>query len=158
MASLRNSLKKIDYDDEVVIPSGVAKAPINLEDDKIVIKAGISPYSYMIFALETIGKNNFIVYEDILLMLYLYELGLFKYTINILGGRYTLRDLLNNEYVARDYSNKSNDLYKLTKKGLSIVNEVNEILSDKNRFISDNRQADLDLESDVSKTLEDYFK
>lgn len=148
-------LKKINLEKEVVLPNKADKESVFIKDN--IIEANKISTSYSLFALEVLSDKYYIEYEDILVILYLYELGLFELKINVLQKKINLKHLLSNDFIVMDYNCQGKELYKLTKKSFSIVKEFNELINNVGSFLTHNRKAELDLKNKVTSVLDSYF-
>lgn len=113
---------------------------------------------YLIFKIEKISKEYGIDYKDVLMVLYLYELGLFKAVVNIEGKTYMLKNLKQKKIIKNNNSNRGKMMYSLDTKGFEIVRNLLSSLDFDSSIEDDNRVTLLENEDEMDKLLEGYFR
>jgi len=124
---------------------------------EILVESQNLTSSYLIFGLNLVSKKHKISIEEILVCLYLHELGLFSLSVVVLHRWYKLAQYINKGLITEDYIVGRKTLYKLTKKGNDVVVDFNNTLGDNTGDISKNRETDMGLDNEVKSALADYF-
>lgn len=141
LGALKHGEKKILFKKEVVYVDG-----------------GENKSAFLIFVLlDTARKFNLII-EDVLLFLYLEELGLFNKQINVSGNAYRLGNYLELGWICEDYLHNEKKLHKLSKKGNEVVAFFYKRLDDNTDLVSKNRSTETNLDNRVDSALDDYFR
>ncbi len=156
-------IKTIDVSTEIPIDIKFLKKKslsntVLFEQKEIIVESSKISSLYTIFSLEYISEKFLLTYEEILIMLYLYELGLFKLKITIINESFNVSNFIGLGYIVEDYSYKKTKLYKLSEKGINIVAEYLYHSKNNDTYISCNRQIGVDLDSKVKSTLSNYLK
>jgi len=112
---------------------------------------------YIIFGIQKVCDDYGIDYEECLMMMYLYELGLFGLQLSIESRRFNLGDYLLKDLICEDYSHKRKKLYRLSKLGNSIVNQILKSISDVSMFSTKNRSCDLEVDLKLKNTISSYL-
>ena len=113
---------------------------------------------YLVFGIQKACDEYGIDYEECLVLMYLKELGMFNLQLNVFSRRLNLGDYVLKGLIDEDYSHKSKKLYRLSKRGIKIVDSILKTISNKTKLIPQNRVVDLSLENKVSSVVSNYFK
>ena len=131
------------------------KRVFNKED--IIVKSSEVNLSFLIFHFEEIKKRYNIDYQDVMILLYLQELGLFRSSLIVFGLKIDLKELTRVGYVIESFKNKTNVLYKLTDRANEVLFELNLLIKNNNGNIMKNRTTDLSLEAKTKGVLDNYY-
>ena len=112
----------------------------------------------LLFSFQKVCKEYGIGYDECLVLLYLYELGLFGLRINIFKKRINLGDYLLKDFIKEDYSHYDKKLYKLSSLGSEIVKCLLQYSSDTTNYVGENRSVGLGLKNKVTSALSNYFR
>jgi hypothetical protein len=109
---------------------------------------------YLIFVFEDIYLRYEIRYTDIMLLLYLSELVVFDYEIEIIENRHNVKPLLDLRFVKIKYVGIKKR-YELTEKGYEVVKTFKESLLNKSIYLCKNRIKDvnMDIETKMKNLL-----
>ena len=159
---IRGKIKQVDTEvEESIEIRNVEKKSLTNEilfdKKKLIIESDNLKTAYTLFCLQSLSSKYHLNYDWLLILIYLQELSLFKFTIFVLDRRIRLDGFLKLDYIKENYSHKNKKLYSLTDKSFKIVGEFYELLSDNSLFISKNRKAELDLDNKVKSVLGNYF-
>ena len=156
-------IKLIDISKEKPVKIGnikkesLSETELFKQKEIIVNTDKLSPL-YTIFYLEELSEKYLLTYEEILTMLYLYELGLFKLTVKVIHANIYVSNYLKLGYIVKDFKHKRIQLYKLSDKGFNVVNDFFKLSENRNSYLSYNRQTGVDTEGKLKSTLSNYFK
>lgn len=155
----KRKIRKIDTKTEQPIKiKAVEKKVLPGILSKRIVNNANSPYSYLLFCLEILMEKYVLDYDEVLIFLYLHELGLFELKIKILERKINLGIYLRLGYICENYSHRKQKLYKLTDKGIGVITEFYKIMNNRDSFISANRKTEIALKSKVKAVLGDYFQ
>lgn len=115
---------------------------------------------FLIFSMNEFLIEHQLNHEELLIILYLFELGLFPTYIDInRGPKYSLNSFIKKGLVEVEgnIENKKN-LHRLSDIGLELVKNVFYKLEKYNDFIGFNREVLMDLDSRSTDILNKYFK
>lgn len=112
---------------------------------------------YILLHLEAVSNEYKVGYNDTLMMLYLYELGLFSPLIELNGNNVRIIHLERYGFIEEDYSNKGRKYYSLSAKGVIFVQDFLSRISDNSKLLSKNRKAILDDDSRAKSVLARFF-
>lgn len=155
-----NRIKKIDSVNEIpvtIVPVKNKETDIAFNQKVIVVENANSSYGYILLCLEILMEEHLLEYEEVLLFLYLQELGLFELKIKLRERNMDLSMYLRMGYLQENYSHKKNRLFNLSEKGLCVVNDFVKIINNRDSFISENRKTEINLENKVKSVLGNYF-
>lgn len=149
-------------DDEFIVEIVETKKDSLIEDfisvrQTVVAKSKNIKSSYMIFALQKIRQKFGIDYDTILVLNYIYELGVFDIRIKVEKRTVWLKNYIALGLIVRDYKVKDKELYCLTDKSNKIVMELNENVGDNQNFKIENREVEVGVDIKVSNALNSYF-
>jgi hypothetical protein len=117
----------------------------------------IKKHLFTVFHIEYLCEKYGVTQHNILLLLYLKELGVFGYTIDVLGKSYGIKDLILIGCVSLFFERKGmKSLYKITSFGNEIIDDYLKSFEKTERFVSDEK---LKKDSNVylKSVLENYF-
>lgn len=140
------STKKINYTD-------IVKKDFVIDSSKLNI-------CFLIFSMNEFLIKHQLNHEELLIILYLFELGLFPLLINLnRGSDYRLQSFLKKGLIEKEENvdNKKN-LHRLSDVGLNLVKDVFYQLEKSDDFIGFNREILMDLDSRSTDILNKYFK
>lgn len=155
-----NRIKKIDVVNEIpvtIVPVKNKETDIAFNQKVIVVENVNSSYGYILLCLEILMEEHLLDYEEVLLFLYLQELGLFELKIKLRERNMDLSMYLRMGYLQENYSHKKSRLFNLSDKGLCVVNDFIKIINNRDSFISENRKTEIKLDNKVKSVLGDYF-
>jgi len=154
-------MKKIvpfDKKNVVEVDLSVKKNTQLIKAKKLSTSFSENDFSFTIFVLEELSGKYLLSYEDILVILYLYEIVVFGRKIDFNGGWYLLGNLIDKGFADKDYSIKEKDLYRLSERGIGLVNDYSKGFGNKDKWINENRKIPISDQSIVSSVISDYFK
>mgnify|MGYP003640703375 CR=1 FL=1 len=124
-----------------------------------VKKVEVNKYntSFLIFHLLDFEKKYDISQYNLMLLLYLKDLALFPTQLEIVGRTIKLKELLTIKLIEEDYSVRGKVLYRLSLRGILIVDEFNSVIKDSTKYYLDNRNTDIDTESKIKSNIANYF-
>ena len=79
--------------------------------------------------------------EEVLCLIYLYELGVFSLVIKFQGREFRLGSLMDKGFVKEDYSYNNRKLYSLSDKGFDAINLFNKSFSMDRIDLSNNKKT-----------------
>jgi hypothetical protein len=128
-----------------------------IEAKQLVTNFSGNDFSFTIFVLEELSSKYYLNYDEILIILYLYELGLFGKKVDFFNGWYMLEDLIQKGFADKDSSFTNRDFYRLSEKGYSLVSDYSDAFKKKEKWVSLNRKIPLTNNSEVKSIINDYF-
>jgi len=155
-----NRIRKIDSVNEIpetIVPVKNKETDIAFNQKVIVVENVNSSYGYILLCLEILMEEHLLDYEEVLLFLYLQELGLFELKIKVRERNMDLSMYLRMGYIQENYSHKKNRLFNLSDKSLCVVNDFIKIINNRDSFISENRKTEITLDNKVKSVLGNYF-
>lgn len=121
---------------------------------EIVFRAGVNPFSYLYLILKDTTTKYSVNVEEILMLFYLNELGVFPHEIQLDPEKRTYVDrFVNRGLIERDYTIKERDLYKLSETGFKIILDVLDAINDADKFLLYNREMTLDVHTKAKKVI-----
>jgi hypothetical protein len=107
-----------------------------IEAKELIANFSSNDFSFTIFVLEELSSKYYLNYDEILIILYLYELVLFGRKIDFFGGWHMIGDLIDKGFADKDSSFTNKDLYRLSEKGYSLVSDYSDGFNKKEKWIS----------------------
>lgn len=151
-------LKQFSGENIVDVDFSVVKKVEVVAAKEVVTTATLNDYSYTLFVLEAVSSKTLLSYEDITVILYLNELVVFGKKIEIPGGWYMLDGIIKKGYADRDYGFKDREIYRLSEKGIRVVDDYLKLFKEKERWINLNRKVGFSNNSVVKSAIQDYFQ
>ena len=140
-----------------LVKNGITKEMV-FSQSKIVVSDENLKMSYIVFVLQKMSLEYNLSYENILLLVYLKELGLFRLQLDLLDKKPQIGHFENKGFIEQDYSIRGKTLYKLTSEGLCFVQEFYSLMSSPDPFLSFNREVDTGLDKNMKSFLDGYFR
>ncbi|WP_439132515.1 hypothetical protein [Polaribacter sp.] len=113
---------------------------------------------FLIFSVNEMLDKYKLTHEEVLIILYLYELGLFTIYVDInRGTEYSLNPFLKKGLIEQDYSNNDKKLFKLSDIGVDLVKNIFYNLENSEVFKNRNREISLELESKAVNLINKYI-
>jgi len=119
------------------------------------VTKGVLPYLFL--HITKVSDDYNVSFKDILLLLYLKELQVFDYKINVFGEEVFLKNLFEKGFIDNDFSYKKKNYWCLGKKGIEVVEYFYSSLLKNDELIALNRGSDIDVESKLKSTLSSLF-
>lgn len=123
----------------------------------VIIESSGSNLSYMIFAFQKVFEKYDVDYEKVLCLMYLEELGIFEYTIEILNKKMWLVEYVRSGLIIEEYLHDQKRMFKLSPLALEILKSVKSTLGDCDSFVGKNRILDVQTDDKVKSVLSDYW-
>ena len=123
----------------------------------IVLSSKGTKTPYLIFHIRDVGLKYRLTDEEVLLFLYLNELALFETRIKVMGKSYDVKKYMEVGFIKEDFSVKQKRLFTLTDSGKDIINDFNWSLNNNERFLSENRMAQTDVENRLKVALDRLY-
>lgn len=137
--------------------NALTKEELFKEDEVVIVGSGRKE-AYLIFALHEVASKFDTDINVLLILLYLKELGIFNLRISVLTRIYRIGDYEKKGFIRVDYSKGGKKLYRLSDKGLKIVDALYAKLNDNSAYLSSNRHTDIDLESRMKSVISGFFR
>ena len=160
---MHQNLKKFKKEEvvKVEVPSvkkdSLSKSDL-LEKEVVEIQAGKNNLLYMIVHLERMKVEFGVSYEEMLTLLYLKELGVFRLRIYVLDKWISLTKFEESGIITQDYYHRSKTLFKLTDKGNTIIDAFMKYFNTPDAFLLDNRETDIDVASKMKSVLSKIYE
>jgi hypothetical protein len=113
--------------------------------------------SGLLLNLQRTGNRFGVDFHNILMLLYLDELGSFPYKLEIMGHKTSLIYFASYNFIQEDFAYNGGRYWKVTKYGKEIVDFFYSTINKNDSFIKDNRAEQLDAEGSVKVALDGYF-
>lgn len=123
----------------------------------IRINSSNTDLCYLIFHLDSLSRDYKININEVLLLVYLYELGVFSGTIEFEGRLVRVIGLERYGFIEIDYSHNGKKLYSLSAKGIMFVKDFSKRISNSEHLIHRNRKAIMDDDSRAKAVISRYF-
>ena len=112
---------------------------------------------FLIFSMNEVIDKYQLEHKDILILMYLFELGLFSIYIDInTESKFSLNDYLKKGLIEEDFTNENKRLFRLSDAGIKLVRDVFYELEKSEVFKGRNREVDLDVESKAINFINSY--
>jgi hypothetical protein len=148
-------LKQFSGSNIVDVDMSVIKKVEVVSAKEIISNPTLNDYSYTLFVLETISSKMMLNYDEILVILYLNDLVVFGKKIDVPSGWYMLDGIIKRGFADKDYSFKDKDIYRLSEKGINVVDEYLRLFKEKDKWM--NLKTTLSDDSVVKSVIADYF-
>ena len=142
---------------KVEVQISVNKVVEVIEAKELITNFSSNDFSFTIFVLEELSLKYYLNYDEILIILYLYELVLFGRKVDFFGGWYMIGDLIDKGFADKDSSVTDKDLYRLSEKGYSLVSDYSDGFKKKEKWVFLNRKIPLTDNSEVKSVINNYF-
>jgi hypothetical protein len=142
---------------KVEVQISVNKVVEVIEAKELITNFSSNDFSFTIFVLEELSLKYYLNYDEILIILYLYELVLFGRKVDFFGGWYMIGDLIDKGFADKDSSVTDKDLYRLSEKGYSLVSDYSDGFKKKEKWINENRKIPLTDNSEIKSVINNYF-
>ena len=136
-------------------PNGITD--ITFKKTNVIVESSASNFSYMLFGLKSTCDKYAIDYEKCLILMYLEELGIFAIDLKIFSDSKKLTDYSAQGLIISDNMANGKNLYKLSKSGLEIVENIKNVMADESKFINLNRAVDVEADKKIKGALFEYF-
>ena len=157
-----NNIKNIDISKEEPInivrnriKNTYFNTPIIKED--VVFNKDKFEIASLIFNLQDTGNKYGIKFEMILVLLYLNELMVFMFTIEVLDRNVKLTEYVALGFVAKDLTTSKKNYYRITNYGKEVVEYFYSTLNNVGGLIGENRVLELDAKAKLKSVLADYY-
>lgn len=149
--------KKRDIVNVVEVDSKKADYTSRLRVGDVKIESSNINICYLIFHFQKIKKDLKLTFEQILILIYLYELGLFSRYVDI-DNKFK-KDILEFKdlgFVKEQFVGDKR-YYSLSDNGLYLIRDLFNDINNSSKHKGKNRKAELDLENKVDIVLNNYF-
>lgn len=121
---------------------------------EIVFRTDVQPFSYLLLIINDIKTKYSVDTEDILMLFYLNELGVFKSVVNLEVDKKTnISKFVDKNLIERDFSIKEKTLYKLSKTAIDIILDIRDSINDVGKFALYNRELTIDVHSKAKRVI-----
>jgi hypothetical protein len=142
-----------DYIELKPLSSKVLDYSKGLKKD-IVFRPGVNPFSYLLLIFNDIKTKYSIDTDEILMLFYLNELGVFVKEINLSPENKTnINRFIRRNLIEVDHSIKQKELYKLSEIGFKVILEITDAINDVDKFTLYNRELTLDIHTKAKKII-----
>lgn len=144
---------KKDYIELKPLSSKVLDYSKGLKKD-IVFRAGVNPFSYLVLIFNDIKTKYSIDTDEILMLFYLNELGVFVKEINLTPEHKTnINRFIVKNLIEVDHSIKEKPLFKLSEIGFKIILEITDAINDVDKFTLYNRELTIDIHTKAKRVI-----
>ncbi|QQV91487.1 hypothetical protein M1M25_gp053 [Tenacibaculum phage Gundel_1] len=126
--------------------------------DDIKIDSSKIDLCYLILHVDLSSKKNNISHSDVLMLLYLYELGMFSTIIELESGGFSLSKLYKKGFLEDDYSMNGKKLISLSASGVLLVINLLKSFTDSDKYVGVNRKAIMDDDSRATSVIDRYLE
>ncbi|MFK5981438.1 MAG: hypothetical protein QM499_00875 [Flavobacteriaceae bacterium] len=157
-----NNIKKIDVSKEE--PISFVRKKIRSSDFVEPPKKEISDFNIdkfniasLLFNLQDACNKYGIRYENVIVLIYLNELSVFRFDIKVLDRSIKLVEYLALGFIVTDFTAKKKNYYRITKYGKEIADYFYSTLNNSANYIKENRVLELDAKAKMKSVLADYY-
>lgn len=142
---IRKKIRSTDFD------KPITKEVVAFNEDKFDIAS-------ILFNLQDTCNKYGITYDNVLVLIYLNELCVFRYTIYILDRRIDLKEYRSLGFIAEDFEVKRHNYYRITNRGKEIAEYFFSTLNNSSGVIGENRVLELDARAKMKSVLENHYR
>lgn len=113
---------------------------------------------YLILHVDSASKKHGITHSDVLMLLYLYELGVFSSVIELENGGFSLTKLYKKGFLDEDYPINGKKLMSLSAYGVVLVTNLLKSFNDSDKYVDINRKAIMDDDSRATSVIGKYLE
>lgn len=112
----------------------------------------------LIFNLQDTANRFGLKYDNILVLIYLREVVVFNFDVKIIDRTVKLVEYKALGFIIEDFSSPSKTFYRLSEKGIAVVDYFYNSLKNIDGILMENKVIDVDAKTSLKAALFDYFQ